>query len=228
MTRPIALALAGLLLAACLGPEASPEPDAAQLLRAAAENSQAPQSFHFKLAFDGASTPEGPPVKSAEGDVHRPSDVRAVGLLRSDNLLVEVDYVAVGGRIFVKGATGGWQEVPAALAGGLFNPSAMFAPETGLFALLPRGAGARVTGKPGRGSDASYVIGARFDTEVLRPFLSSVRRGQPLQAILWIGAQDHRLRRAVMTGRMYDAGKDTSATIELSAFDQPVRIERPS
>jgi lipoprotein LprG len=225
--RGLAVLTLALGLVACSPKSATSGPDATALLRDAAEKSQGVQAFHFKLDFTGAYTADNPPVASAEGDIHRPSDVNAVGLVRSGSVLLEIRLISVGGQLFIKSATGGWQQIPPALAAGVFSPSALFASETGLFAILPKGTQARVTGAEGGGEDATDRIETRFTTDQIAAFLPGVLRGQPLQAKLWIGRQDHRLRRAVLSGRMYDAQKDTGATVELGAFDKPVRIERP-
>jgi lipoprotein LprG len=224
--RGLAVITLALGLVACSG-TTSPGPDPTALLRDAAEKSQGVQAFHFKLDFTGAFTADNPPVTSAEGDIRRPADVSAVGLARSGSVLLEIRLINVGGQLFIKSATGGWQQIPPALAGGIFSPSALFASETGLFAILPKGTQARVAGQEGVGADATDRVEVRFTTDQIAAFLPGVRRGQPLQAKLWIARQDHRLRRASLSGRMYDAQKDTGATVELGAFDKPVRIERP-
>jgi hypothetical protein len=225
--RGLAAITLALGLVACSSSATSPGQDGTALLRLAAEKSQSAQAFHFKLDFTGAFTADNPPVTSAEGDIRRPDDVSAVGLVRSGSVLLEIRLISVGGRLFLKSATGGWQQVPPAFAGSVFSPSALFASETGLFAILPKGTQARQTGDESVGADATHRVEARFTTDQIAAFLPGVQRGQTLQAKLWIGHNDHRLRRAVLSGRMYDAQKDTVATVELGAFDKPVRIEPP-
>jgi hypothetical protein len=224
--RGLAAITLALWLAACSGGGPTSGSDAAALLRDAAAKSQGVQTFHFKLEFTGAFTDDNPPVTSAEGDIRRPADVSAVGLARSGSVLLEIRLINVGGQLFIKSATGGWQPIPPALAGALFSPSALFASETGLFAILPKGTQAHVAGQEGVGADATDRVEARFTTDQIAAFLPGVRRGQPLQAKLWIGRRDHLLRRATLSGRLYDAQKDTTATVGLGAFDTPVRRNR--
>ncbi|HWM01250.1 MAG TPA: LppX_LprAFG lipoprotein, partial [Actinophytocola sp.] len=113
-------------------------PDAAGLLSDAAESTAKITSAHFTLTVNG--TVPGLDVESAEGDLTREGGGAgaaqgSVKMMLLGNLF-EGDFVIVDDKAFVKGPTGDYQELPAALIVNLYDPAAILDPERGIANVL--------------------------------------------------------------------------------------------
>lgn len=133
--------LVGMLLAVGMaagcsssGDDAGGLPDGAQVLREAAEASKAISSAHFTLVVNG--TVPAIPVQEAEGDLTREGAAKGTVKLTLMGNLFDGEFVLVDDGLYIKGPTGGWQQLPSALTSSLYDPSAILDPERGVARVL--------------------------------------------------------------------------------------------
>ncbi len=91
-------------------------------------------SAHFTLIVRG-KLPDLK-VQGAAGDLTSVGDARGTAKMTQFEQLVEVDFVVVGKVLYLKGATGGFTKLPAALAGEVYDPTAILQAEKGVAAVL--------------------------------------------------------------------------------------------
>lgn len=157
-------------------------PDGAGLLRDAAASTEDITSAHFTLTVNGEI--QDLPVKNAEGDLTREGGAAgaAKGTVSMDLMgsLFEGEFVLVDDSLYIKGATGGWTEVPASFAKDVYDPAAILDPERGIAKVLasvrdPKTEAAedidgvstyRVTGRVAKDVVATLVPGISADVDV--------------------------------------------------------------
>ena len=133
--------LVGMLLAVGLaagcssgGEDTAGLPDGAQVLKDAAAASGAISSAHFSLKVNG--TVPAIPVQEAEGDLTKEGAAKGTVKLTLMGNLFDGEFVLVDGGLHIKGPTGGWQQLPAALTSSLYDPSAILDPQRGVAKVL--------------------------------------------------------------------------------------------
>ena len=75
-------------------------------------------------------------VQSAKGVLNADGDAQGTATIVQFGQLVEVEFVLAGGELYIKGVTGGFTQVPAALAGSVYDPSAILDPDRGVAKVL--------------------------------------------------------------------------------------------
>lgn len=223
------LAFAATSVAACSsddgGAEGSALPDAAGLLADAAKTTADIKSAHFTLTVNGKVP--GLDVQSAEGDLTRgDGDAGAAqGTVKMTlfGSLFEGDFVIVDDKAYIKGPTGDYQELPAALIVNLYDPAAILDPSRGVANVLSNvqdpnteatedvdgEATYRVKGKAGKDVVANLVPGVNSDVDVTF-WLKKDGGHQPVKASVAVPA-------------------DGSPTVDvtLSDVDKPIEITAP-
>ena len=111
-------------------------------------------SAHFTLAVDGQLPSIA--VQKADGDLTAAGDAQGTASIVQLGQLIEAQFVLVGGELYIKGATGGFSQVPAALAGSIYDPSAILDPAKGVAKVESSVTNPTVTGTAG---DAWLVSG---------------------------------------------------------------------
>ncbi|MGH3762250.1 LppX_LprAFG lipoprotein [Actinophytocola sp.] len=223
------LAFLATVLSACTSDEGGADggslPDAAGLLDDAAKSAADIRSAHFTLAVNG--TVPGLDVQSAEGDLTREGgDAGAaqgsVKMMLFGSLF-EGEFVIVDDKAYVKGPTGGYQELPAALIANLYDPAAILDPSRGIANVLsnvqaPNTEAAedldgvptyRVKGKASRDVIADLVPGVDSDVDITF-WLRQDGDHQPVKASVAVPAE----------------GSPT-VDVTLSDVDKPVEITAP-
>lgn len=142
MMRRILLALVVCAMAgatACSSEESAGDlPDGAGLLEDAAASTAKIESAHFSLVVNGEVP--GLDVRSAEGDLTREGggSGAAKGTVSMNLLgqLFEGEFVLVEDKVWIKGPTGDYQELPASMVVNLYDPGAILDPERGVANVL--------------------------------------------------------------------------------------------
>jgi lipoprotein LprG len=223
-----ALALATLAVAGCSSDgstdPAAPLPDGAALLRDATATMRGISSAHFGLRTEGEVS--GLSVQSLEGDVTTeggPSGAaKGSGTMTVGGQLVEVEFVLVDETLYLKGPTGGFQKLPAALGASVYDPSAVLDPERGIAKVL---AGVRNPVTEAReeldGTPAYKVTGT-----VTGETLAGILPGAPAEThiALWL-AEDagHRPLRASVA-----LPEGAKVEVTLSDVDKTVTVTAPA
>lgn len=126
LTAVVALAVAG-----CSGGSSTSNlPAAATLLQDSAAAMKSVTSVHFTITVNG--TLPGVPIQNAQGDLNAQGQATGTAKISEFGEFLQVDFVLVDKTFYLKGATGGYQKVPASIAGSLFDPSVILDPDKGV------------------------------------------------------------------------------------------------
>lgn len=238
MRRPISffarvlpgfLVLALLLVVAVAGCSSNDQGtvDPAQVLADSAEAMKTLQSFHF--TYEVTKPEESPKSTGLEivrivGDVMADGNMQAnIDLLQND-VPLQVAFVAVGGTHYVQNPTSQeWQSMPAA-----FSPVGSLNLNTGTVQILERIGEPEYVGTEDIGGTRAYHLSGTVQATDVASIAGSTTTDTPFKGDIWIGVDDHFVRRIVVVGAATaNEVEGTIRTIELSAFDEPLEIVPP-
>lgn len=229
-TLALACTVVGTVVAGCSSePTADPDlPDGAALIADAAAATAEIRSAHFTLNVTG--TVPGVSVQSLDGDLTKeggPSGAaKGTGRMAVSGQLVEVEFALVDEQLYIKGPTGGFQQVPAALGAGVYDPSAVLDPERGIGKILT--------------SVTEPITEATEDVEGARAFkvsgrvpgsaLGGLLPGDPPDAdiVFWLREDGRHL--PVKASVVFPGNDDEPSTVDvtLSDVDKPVTVTAPA
>lgn len=223
-----AAATAGVALAACGGARspssASSAPSAAALLQQASQAMASVSSAHFSIQITGHSV-GSLNIKSADGVLARGGQAMAtveVSLLGS---LVSEQVVELGGKVYLKGPTGGYQSEDA---GNLYDVSQLLDPTNGLAGTLRQATNASAVSADRVSSTPAYKLTASVPTTILKGLADLAPGQDTVVATLWLAQSGSRLLKAIIPFKVQGASSNTVVTAQLSNFDVPVSIATPS
>jgi lipoprotein LprG len=208
------LAVPALLLAACSA-EASPEPD--EVLPGAAEAMAAVETVRFTLEVDGSV--EGLDVQGAEGVVTASGEAEGKGTVTAMGMKVEIDYIIIGEDAWVKGFTGGYQQLPVGDDLLPYDPRIIIDPADGIAPVLASWTEAEPQDAEKLDGVDTYKYVVTFDPVVFGRFIPAA--GDWNTATVWFDADTLRVVQAEF------AQDDATITFRLSDYDEPVTIEAP-
>ena len=225
MFLPVAAAVA--LLAACSGSESAAEATTVDVVLADSALAMASiETAAFSIVETGA------PVfiddsgliqfSEASGRFDAPSSADAIVTVKALGLVTEVGAVVIDGKIWITNPiTGDWEEAPESFS---FDPSVLFAAETGWAAMLSDGLVDPVLLAPTAGDDGRHHVQSTIDADRV----STLTGGLVDEASVvdfWIDPEDDRVVEVA-----FDVETDegpTSWLLTLSDFDQEVSITEP-
>ena len=213
---PVLLFLFTLLAAGCSG-GGEELPDGAQLLARSADAMAAVRTARLDLDVQG--TVGGFSVQGAAAQVTREGDAAGTVTLDQGGQVTELEFVFTGGTLYLQGPTGGFRELPAALASSVYDPTVILSPQNGVPALLRRGTGAVTEAREEVGGVGAYRVRATFPGTVLSGLVPGLE--QDTSGLVWIGANESRLVQA-----RFPLPNGT-ATVRLSDFNAPADITAP-
>lgn len=217
-----ALALAATLAAGCTSDE-TPQgslPDGSALLKEAATATAEIGSTHFTLRVDG--TIPGLAVQSLDGDLTKDGEAKGSGTLTQAGQLVEVEFVLTGDTLYLKGPTGGYQRIPAALSSSLYDPAAVLDPERGVAKLLSSTRNPTTEAAEDVGGTRTYKVTGAVGKDVLASLLPGVPSGADMT--YWLRADGRHLP-VKATAAFADGA---TAEVTLSDVDKPVTVTPPA
>ncbi len=193
-------------------------PAAATLLADSATAMSAVTSASFELTVTGDLP--AVPVQQATGQLTATGDAKGSATISQLGQLVEVEFVLIGGELYLKGATGGFTKVPSALAGALYDPSVILNPDKGVAAALSAAQGATVTGTDGE----AWLVSATVPAAVAGGLIPGITTD--VAAVFTIAMAGKQLTAATLTLSGAD-GQPATVTVTLSDFNEPVSISPP-
>src|SRR6476469_114662 len=132
-----ALTIFGIALTGCTKKGAETDtsqlPPGAQLMSEGDKAMSDVKTAHFVIA---AKDVNGLPITKAEGDLAREGNAKGTATIDQSGLKMEAAFVIVGQSLYLKLATGGYQQLPLAVAATVYDPSAILDPERGAAKLL--------------------------------------------------------------------------------------------
>jgi lipoprotein LprG len=239
MTRSVARSAAGSLLASLLlaigltacstpGPSKPAEvlPAAPEVLAKSADAMAKIKTVGVDVQVDQALS--SLVIRSATGKLTAAGESQGTVVIAQGNSNIEFQYVVAKGSLYLKGATGGFQQLPLAMAASVYDPTAMLRPDTGIAALLRTATGATTEASEDVNGVPAWRIRATLDQRIatsLVPGLTGAATG-----VVWIDKATSRLLRAqVQVPVTQGDPKSPTApvTVTMSDFDAPVTITPP-
>jgi lipoprotein LprG len=158
-------------------------------------------------------------LRRAEGTLTREGSAKGTAQVEQSGTPVELEFVIVGDKIYLKGPTGGYQALPLTLAATVYDPSAILDPDRGIAKVLGSATGATTEASEQVDGKDAWRVAATTTGADLAGLIPGVTGGVP--AKLWIAAADKRLLKAAFT---LSGG---TATVTFKEFDAPVTISAP-
>jgi lipoprotein LprG len=226
MTRLARIAAIAILFAALAGctsttssatPTANP-PTATELLAESAAAMSTVTSARFDLVVDG----DLPAVtaKSVNGVLTAEGDAQGTATIEQFGQLIEGEFILVDGDLYLKGVTGGFTLVPAAVAGAVYDPSAILDPDRGVSTVVATIADPSITGT----TDDGWTVAGTVPAAVVGGLVPGITTD--VAAVLTIAMVGYQLTGATFTLDGAD-GQPATVTVGLSDFDEPVTISPP-
>lgn len=226
LSRPLlGLLVAALVLTGCTSGGTPDLPAAGSLLRSSGQAMRSVTSVHFTINVDG--TLPAVPLQSAAGDLNARGQAKGDAKISELGQFVQVDFVLVDRTFYVKGPTGGYQRIPALLAGHLFDPTAILDPDRGVAKVLTSVRGAHTVATESVDGTDGYRITGTIDKNVVSALVPGI--GRDVDATVWVAvAGKHLPVRAEF--RVPGAGGSQGARVDvdLSRINDPVTVTAPA
>jgi len=224
--RPLAVAGAALTLLTALLSGCSKEeptqalPDGATLINESATAMREVQSAHVRIEIEGNVSTL--PLKRAEGDLLRNGDAKGTLQLSQLGNLIEYEFVVFGDSIYLKGVTGGWQQLPASMAATIYDPSAILDPERGIVKILATSTEPVTEAQETVNGVDTYRVAVKMDNLAAASLVPGMPPG--VTGKLWVDAKTKHLVKAVLTVPGSPPG---TVNLDVSNFNTPVTVSAP-
>jgi lipoprotein LprG len=227
-TRAV-LALLAVIVAGpvgCTTKKASPAaqlPNASGLLVSAQLAMREVKTVHATIDVTGSIS--GLLLHRAEGQLTREGKAKGTAVIEESGQPVEVAFVIVGSTLYLKGPTGGYQQLPLALASTVYDPSAILDPDRGVVKLMAGARGARTEAAEAVDGQPAYRVALVPADDVMKVLIPGIGAGSTGK--VWLAADSKRLLKAAFTLPATGSDKGGSASIRFTDYDQPVTISAP-
>ncbi len=218
----LALLLAG-GIAGCTSKPTGDLPSADELLKSGATEMRQVKTVHFTIETEG--NVDLLSIRRADGQLTREGSAKGTVQLERSGALAEYTFVIVGSTAYLKGPTGGYNEVPLALAAGVYDPSAILDPERGVAKVLTTATDTRTEAREDVNGTSAYRVAVKLDKKTVGVLVPGA--GEGVSGHLWIGADRKLLLRATFTIPGTGGAKDATVTVNFLEFDQPVSVSAP-
>lgn len=203
-------------------------PDAAALLRDAAEATSAITSTHFTLAVRGEVS--GLAVRNVDGDLTKEGSeagaAKGTATLTLAGQLIEGDFVLVDETLYLKGPTGAFQQIPATLITNVYDPSAVLDPERGIAKLLRSVQNAKTEGTEDVAGTATYKVTGTVIKDVIAGLVPGINTDVAMA--VWLAQEGKHLPvKATATLPAEEGTEPPTVDVTLSDVDKPVTVTAP-
>jgi lipoprotein LprG len=177
----------------------------------------------FLITADG--TIAGLSLKRAEGTLTRDGKAQGTAQINQGGLDVELSFIVVGDRIYLKGPTGGYQSLPLALAATVYDPSAILDPDRGIAKVLSTATDAKTEASESVGGKPAWRVALKANGSDLSTIVPGATGSVPGK--VWISTTDKRLLKAAFTLADSGQAKGATVTVTFTDYDAPVTISAP-
>lgn len=229
VTRVLTALLVVLALAGCSAqpsaPAEPPPPPGQELLARSAEAMARLTTVGVDMQADPALA--GLPLRSANGKLTAAGEATGSAVLSMGGAPSEIQFTVTGGTLYIKGATGGYQAVPLSMAAGLYDPTALLRPGTGVAALLRTATNGVTEGAEDVNGVPAWRVSATLDPQAAAAVVPGV--DGPAKGEVWIDkATSRTLKARVEMPTGGTNGATAPVTVTLSDFDVPVTVKAPT
>ena len=230
MRRAVCIIVVALAISACGGGSPPPKAvDPAQALRDGAAAMAKLNTVTATLKFTkGVVTFQGFTLAGAKTSVRLPGDSDTTYTVKQQDLSLSIEVVITGGHVFVHVPFSNFQEFTGPDAAAIPDLAKLFDPSTGLPAVIPDGQTPRYLGLDQAGGVSSYRVSATYTADQVHVMLPQLSSAGAVQAVIWVGATDHLIRKATLDGAFGDGGKESSVEVDIAGFNSAVSITSPS
>jgi lipoprotein LprG len=172
---------------------------------------------------------KGISISSAQGQLTKAGNVKGSAVLTSGGQPAEAEFVIVGDTLYLKGPTGGYQQLPSSVAATVYDPTKILDANQGLAALVAGATEPSVTGRETAEGVDAYKVGVKFAKNNLGVLLPGAGASTDLPGELWIAAAEpNRPVKARVTVPAAPGTAGGTVTITLSEFNNPVTVQPPA
>jgi lipoprotein LprG len=223
--RRIAAASVAVLLIAGTGCSSAKKTDPQTLLHDAKTKLDATSSLHFKLTSTGVPT-SSTNIVGGEGNLARPDQVQGTFSVAIAGFTGNVKVLAKNGEFYAQTPfqTHYTKTNPADF--GLTNPARLMSPDGGLSQLLVV-ANNPTMGKSERlNGELLYTVHYTIPGSAI-PVLPDAKPSAPVDVVASINPSNKELRQIQLTGPLASANSNSTFTLTLTNYDEPVNITLP-
>ncbi len=206
----------------------SPLPDGPSLVRGAAEATSGINSTHFTMGVTGAlpTNVTGLTVLGAQGDLIKDGRAQGVATVEELGQRLQIAFVVVDHVLYVKGPTGGFQQVPGGTA--LYDPGAILDPNRGAARLLSSVSGAKTERREDVGGVATYRVTGHASKDVVTALAPGVQSDVDVTFWLRQDGAHQPVRVVVQIPPSQPGAAPATVDMALSDVDKPVTITPPA
>jgi lipoprotein LprG len=217
--------LVPVLVTACsVGPAAPALPNATELLSHGADAMRTVRSAAVDIAVEPQVT--AVPIRSATGHITADGQAQGTAVLALAGAPLEYQLVVTGGTLYLKGPTGGYNQLPLSSAAALYDPTALLNPDKGAAALLAAADKGETQGRETVDGVDAYKVAATFPPDKVATLVPGVV--MPVPGTVWLDAASNRLVRAELQLPDGQGTKGGPVTVRMSEYDAPVTITPPA
>jgi lipoprotein LprG len=223
----IGLGLLAVLVAGCTSGNSGTAnlPAASSLLADSGTAMKDVTSVHFAITVDG--TLSGVPIQNADGDLNAQGQAKGNAKISELGQVVQVDFVLVDNTFYLKGPTGGYTKVPAALAGNLFDPTAILDPNRGVAKVLTSVRGASTQAQEKVDGVDCYRIGGKVSKDVVSALVPGI--GSDVDATVWVATDSKHLPvKAEFAVPGNGGSQGAKVDVDISNVNAPVTVTPPA
>jgi lipoprotein LprG len=221
-----ALTIFGIALTGCTKKSNSEDanlPPASQLMAEGDKAMSDVKSAHFLIDIKTPIT--GLPLSKAEGDLTKEGNAKGTATIDMGGLKSEAAFVIIGQKLYLKLATGGYEELPLAVAATVYDPSAILDPQRGAAKLLRTAKNPKTEAKEQVDGKDTYKVSFEPDATALAALIPTTASG--VTAVVWLDATTKRIAKAEFTIPQSGANPKGVASVTFSNYDAPVTISAP-
>src|SRR5215475_510024 len=181
------------------------------------------QSVHFAIAVDG--TLPGLPLSKAEGDLKASGDAKGTANITEFGVNVEVAFIIVNKTFFLKGVTGGYQQMPLSTASSIIDPSAILDPNRGVVQLMKTAKNPTTEGIDSVNGHDAYRVAVTPDPAAITSLIPG--SGAGTTGKIWIDTSTHRVSKGAFNVPGSGSSKGATVTITMTNYNAPVTVNAP-
>jgi lipoprotein LprG len=186
------------------------------------------ESAHFTLDVDGAASfDEDETIKlvSAEGDIKRPGSVKATAAVDAQISVIDISLVAVDGEIFITNLlSGNWERAPEDFS---YDPSVLFSDTDGIGPIMTDLQNAELDGTEDVNGRSAHKVTGTVAADRVEEITAGTIGGEEIDVTLWIGVEDAKLLRVVLTEPEGVRESPATWTLNLTDHGENVEIDAP-